>query len=68
MTWTYEYHESSDETTISGQITTWKNGYPDGQAREVVAEMLQSVGTPDRIRMQFDLNYGFDRVAPSDQS
>jgi len=73
VTWTYTYDEGADETTITwesgggavsttidGKITRWKNGYPDTvDAREAVAEMVQSAGTPDRIRMQYDFNYGF---------
>ena len=69
MTWEYEYDEETDETTIlwngeeqetvSGQINDWKNGYPQGDAKDAVADAIQSAGTPERIRMQFDLNYGF---------
>lgn len=73
MTWTYEYNADADETTIqwtngseskqatvSGQITRWENGYPATEAaREAVSEIIQSAGTPERIRMMFDLNYGF---------
>ena len=70
MTWEFEFISSSDETviywdgneqaTVDGKITHWKNGYPaTDDAREAVAEAIQSAGTPDRIRMQFDFNYGF---------
>ena len=69
MTWEYEYDDESDETTIywngevqatiSGEITSWRNGYPVGHAREAVAKAMQNSGTPDRIRMQYDFNYGF---------
>ena len=70
MTWEYEYSTESDETTIywggeqqgkvQGKITRWRNGYPDGDAaREAVAEAIQDAGTPERIRMQYDFNYGF---------
>ena len=72
MTWEYEYHEDSDETviywddeeqaTIDGEITRWRNDYPaTDEAREAVAEAIQSAGTPERIRMQFDFNYGFSK-------
>ena len=74
MTWYYSYDEGSDETTIwwengddssetviGGQITQWRDGYPNTHSsREAVAELIQSAGTPERIRMQFDLNYGFE--------
>lgn len=72
MSWEYQYNPESDDTTIywvgesetkqstvAGKITRWKDGYPMGQGREVVTGMIQSAGTPERIRMQFDLNYGF---------
>lgn len=70
MTWEYSYDEDEDETTIywdgeeqgtfNGKITRWRNGYPaSDEAREAVAEAMQSAGTPERIRMQFDFNYGF---------
>ena len=73
MSWTYEYDEGSDETTIywhddeqatiDGQITSWANGYPaTDKAREAVAEAVQSAENPDRIRMQFDFNYGFSEI------
>ena len=67
--WTYEYDSDTDETaiywddeqaTIDGQITSWLSGYPaTDEAREGIAEAIQGAGTPDRIRMQFDFNYGF---------
>ena len=68
--WEYEYDAESDDTTIywrddeqatvDGEITRWKNGYPHSEAaREAVAEAIQDAGTPERIRMQFDFNYGF---------
>ena len=70
--WEYEYNDESDETTIywngkekgtiQGQITEWSNGYPaTDEAREAVAEAIQEAGTPDRIRMQYDFNYGFKK-------
>ena len=70
MTWEYEYDEAADETriywndeeqaTIDGKITSWTNDYPaTHEAREAIAESIQDVGTPERIRMQFDFNYGF---------
>lgn len=73
MTWWYSYDETAEQTTITwegddktreetvdGKITRWRGGYPETpEARETVADMIQSAGTPDRIRMQFDLNYGF---------
>ena len=70
MTWEYEYDEESNETTIywgesqatiDGKITRWKNGYPLGEGREAVAGLIQEAGTPDRIRMQYDFNYGFSK-------
>ena len=68
--WAYSYDENEDETAIywdedkvaviNGEITRWRDGYPaTDEAREAVAEAIQSAGTPERIRMQFDLNYGF---------
>ena len=70
--WAYYYDEGSDESTIywrgdeqatiDGPITRWRNGYPaTDEAREAVAQAIQDAGTPDRIRMQFDFNYGFER-------
>ena len=72
MTWEYEYHESTNETAIywageerariTGRINRWINGYPATEAaREAVAEVMQEAGTPDRIRMQYDFNYGFEK-------
>ena len=68
--WEYEYDESADETTIywqneeqasvDGKITGWQNGYPLGEAREVISQTIEGAGTPERIRMHFDLNYGFE--------
>ena len=71
MTWQFEYDEDSDVTTlywndeeqgsVDGEITSWRNGYPaSDEAREAVAEAIQGAGTPERIRMQFDFNYGFE--------
>ena len=68
--WEYYYDENADETTIcwngeeqtsiGGQITQWQDGYPaTEEAREAIAEAIQDAGTPERIRMQFDFNYGF---------
>ena len=69
--WEYEYDADADETTIywdddkqgtvEGEITHFRNGYPLDGAREVVAQAIQAAGTPDRIQMQYDFNYGFDR-------
>lgn len=78
MTWEYDYDEQADETTIywdgkeqatiDGKITRWRNGYPaTDTAREAVAEAIQNTGTPKRIRMQYDFNYGFAE-RDSDQS
>ena len=72
MTWEYNCDEDSDETiiywddeekaTIDGEITRWRNGVPaTDEAREAVAEAIQSAGTPERIRMQFDFNYRFEQ-------
>jgi len=72
MMWEYEYDEDADETviywdseeqaTIDGEINRWRNGYPaTDEARETIAEAIQGAGTPKRIRMQFDFNYGFSR-------
>jgi len=69
--WEYEYDENSDETviywddeeqaTVDGQIESWVNGYPATEnVREGVAEAIQDAGTAERIRMQYDFNYGFD--------
>lgn len=72
--WEYEFDPQTDETTIywvgdsttesatiSGEISEWQNEYPDTtEAREAVADIIQSAGNPERIRMQFDLNYGFE--------
>lgn len=74
--WEYEYDASADQSTIrwvgsdttvsdtiSGEITSWQSGFPtDDAAREAVASLIQNAGTPERIRMQFDFNYGFKRV------
>ena len=68
--WEYEYHADTDETTlywnddkqgaVDGEIARWQNGYPaTDKAREAVAQAIQDAGTPDRIRMQYDFNYGF---------
>lgn len=73
MSWEYEYDENADETTIrwvgqgetvektiDGTIKSWTNGYPDTPAaRDAINDLIQSSGTPTRIRMQFDFNYGF---------
>jgi len=71
MSWEYQYDADADETTIywneseqgnlTGEITEWKNGYPVGKAKEVVADAIQNAGTPERIRMQYDFNYGFEK-------
>jgi len=72
MTWEYKYDIEADETAIywdniervriDGKITSWKNGYPaKEEEREAIAEAIQAAGTPDRIRMQFDFNYGFSK-------
>ena len=69
--WEYYYDEDEDETliywddeivgTIDEEITKWQNGYPaTDNGREAVAEVIQNAGTPDRIRMQYDFNYGFE--------
>ena len=69
--WEYEYNGDSNETVIywdgeeqaaiNGKITRWRKGYPvTDEAREAVAEAIQAAGTPDRIRMQYDFNYGFE--------
>lgn len=71
MSWEYEFDEHAGETsiywndeeqaTIDGKITDWRNGYPaTAEAREAVAQAIQDAGTPDRIRMQYDFNYGFE--------
>ena len=68
--WQFEYEPEEDVTTIywsdkeqatiNGKITQLQNGYPaTEQAREAIADAIQSAGTPDRIRMQYDFNYGF---------
>lgn len=78
MTWEYEYDKDADVTaiywgneqqaTIDGKITKWVNRYPaTDEAREAVAEAIQGAGTPDRIRMQYDFNYGFSERS-DDQS
>ena len=70
MTWEYSYDAETGETTIywandeqatiDGEITRWLNGYPATDAAgKAVAEVIQNAGTPDRIRMQYDFNYGF---------
>ena len=70
MTWEYEYDADADETIIywndeekariEGEITRWRGGYPaTDAARQAVAEAIQEAGTPERIRMQYDFNYGF---------
>ena len=78
MTWEYEYEEAADETTlywgdeeqatIDRKISSWKNGFPTtDEAREAVAGVIQDAGTPERIRMQYDFNYGFE-ARDSEQS
>ena len=78
MTWEYSYDEDADETTIywdgdeqttiDGEITNWINGYPaTDAAREAVADAIQNAGTPDRITMQYDFNYGISE-RDSDES
>ena len=70
--WEYVYDEDSNETviywddekqaTVEGEITGWHNAYPaTDKAREAVADAIQSAGTPERIRMMYDFNYGFTR-------
>ena len=72
MAWEYEYDGESGETTIywdgdeqatiERKITQWRNGHPETEkAREAIAEAIQDAGTPERVRMQFDLNYGFSK-------
>ena len=76
--WQYEYDSNNDETTIywdgeeqaniAREISRWQNGYPaNEEAREAIGEAIQSAGTPDRIRMQFDFNYGFEEISPDDE-
>ena len=81
MTWRYSYDDGADETTIEwksdgsvvnttikGKITQWKSGYPNtSESREAVAELIQSADPPERIRMQFDLNYGFENTTSDAQ-
>ena len=72
MTWEYYHDQEADETiiywsaseqgTVDGVIDHWRKGFPMGEAREVVGEAIQSAGTPDRIRMQYDFNYGFSEL------
>ena len=62
MTWTYQYDDESDETTIyhndekigtfDGRITSWMSGLPMGDAKEIIK---QAVDDP----MIVDLLYGF---------
>ena len=78
MSWEFSYDADNNVTTIywdgdeqgliDGKITEWQNGYPMGEARNVVSDAIQSAGTPDRIRMQYDFNYGFGRRDGSDPS
>ena len=78
MNWEYKYDAEIDETviywnkeqqtTIDGKITKWQNGYPmTDDAREAIAELIQSAGTPERIRMQFDFNYGFSEIVDNQE-
>ena len=71
MTWEYEYNGDADATTIywdgeeqaviDEKISRWRNGYPaTEEARKAIAKAIQDAGTPERIRMQFDFNYGFE--------
>ena len=72
MSWKYEYDEDADETTIywedaeqgsvDGQIKTWNAGCPLGNARGVVSDAIQSADKSERIKMQFDLHYGFQKI------
>ena len=77
MSWTYHYDAVADETTIywsdekqatvKGKIKSLKNGYPaTEEARKAIGEAIQSAGTPERIRMQFDFNYGFEEITPEE--
>ena len=77
MTWEYEHFEAVNETviywngeqqaTVDGNITRWQDGYPaTDAAREAIAEAIQNAGTPERIRMQYDFNYGFSERDESD--
>ncbi|WP_435065898.1 hypothetical protein [Halobaculum sp. EA56] len=73
MSWEYKYDDEVDETTIywsgngttksitiSGRIDAWVSGCPEKTvAKEAVADMIQNAGTPERIRMLYDLNFGF---------
>ena len=72
MTWQYKYDPDEDATmiywndeqqaTINGYLNRWRNGYPASQeAREAISEAIQDAGTSERIRMQFDFNYGFEQ-------
>ena len=62
------YWDGDEKAVIDGKISHWKNDQPaTKEARQAVAEAVQSAGTPERIRMQFDLNYGFSERA-SEQS
>ena len=80
--WSTEYNSDADETTfqwtdpdgvttattISGQHTEMINGLPkSSEAREAIAELIQSAGTPERIRMMWDANYPFEDVTADEQ-
>lgn len=68
MTWEYAYDDSEDETkifyggaiqgTVSGRIDEWRDGLPMGDARQVVADAIQT-DTLNTVQMQYELNYGF---------
>lgn len=78
MTWEAVYDSGADtttlrwtngstttETTIDGWPNLWSEGLPATQtAQDAIATLIQEAGTPERIRMQFDLNLGFERVGP----
>ena len=56
------YWDGKEQATINNKIRSWVNGYPaTEEAREAVADAIQAAGTPDRIRMRFDFNYGFSK-------
>jgi len=74
MTWSIYYDDSADETTVrwerdgyesesvtlTGKRSEQINGKPsDDDVKDEIGELIQSAGTPKRIRMLWDATYPF---------
>lgn len=70
--WAWEYIPEDDESIIyydgdeigrlGGQIREWQNGYPLGEAKAIIKQKIRQSGTPDRIDMQYELNFGITAI------